>query len=179
MKIISDDLNAISKVDLRNIVLERLVDDDLNFKAIFQEDNGATFKKWQKNKFEFNHLIKDNFPESKEQFDFTSIVETIKFNKKKEAAPKLEECLICLSKDELFKKSTDRDFTAIASIIFDTGWIKIKFNVWLGILSTWFHRKKPNYKQSHIAVKEAEELIKKFIYKDILKDLPKNRRISN
>jgi len=61
VEIISDDLKAISKVDLRKKILEKLTDDDLNYKAILQEDNGVSLKKWQKNKFEFNHLIKNVF----------------------------------------------------------------------------------------------------------------------
>lgn len=63
--IISGHLKAILKVDLRNAVLEKLIDDELNFKAIWQEDNGVSFAKWKKNKFEFDYLLKKYFPDEK------------------------------------------------------------------------------------------------------------------
>ena len=71
---ISNALNSISKIDLRNKIAEKLIADDFNIYDL--DKNGSGYPEWHKRKFEFNHLIKKNF--KKIDDDGECVIEMIK-----------------------------------------------------------------------------------------------------
>lgn len=176
---ISNALNSISKIDLRNEVAEKLIADDFSiydFDKIF-----SGYPEWGKRKLEFNHLIKKSFqdqknleiqdevehinPEESKKFDFTKILQMIKFDRFEKAKPKFKECLSSLGEDKRFHSINNKEFAAIAFLFYKTNWINNDppFTEWLNVFSESFNRLASKYKPNQL--REVAELMeRKFPY---------------
>ena len=161
VKIVANHLKEISKADLRESIIEHLIDDIL-------KDNGAYFENWKNNKFEFDNLLKMNFPVSQESFNFDGILEMLKYDWTEKVRPIFEKCLIELSRDKRFKKAISKEFATVALIFKSTGWIKGKWPEWLEIFSISFSRIRSTYKMNHVE-KDADLMKIKY---GCLNDLP-------
>lgn len=57
LEIITETLKSFSRDDLRSKIIERLSNDELNVVVVLANDNGTSYKNWERRKLEFNHLI--------------------------------------------------------------------------------------------------------------------------
>jgi hypothetical protein len=135
----------ISKVELFEILEKEKTIEKIQNISIPEKDASKTIS------VERNQENTNNSPQYN-GVDFSIILKKIKFDKdektKKEANRYLEE----LSDNDNFKNANAKEFSAVALIIYKTGWISNTktFSEWLAIFSEAFDKKKPTYKVNQI-----------------------------
>ena len=95
------------------------------------------------------------------EIDISGVLLKIKFDKNEDTKKRVRNILTELNERKLLTDSIDKEFTAIASILYNTGWVVNinTFTAWLLLLSNACNRvKKPNYKES--GVKDSVKQIK-------------------
>lgn len=109
--------------------------------------------------------------------DFKLLLLRIRFDKDEETKKKVEGCLLQLSNSECFTKANAKEFTAVALIFFQTGWIinTKTFSEWLSVFSKAFAREKSTYKMNQ--VETSSEAMKRKI--PFLDRLPKKQKIQS
>ena len=96
------------------------------------------------------------------KLNFNDLLTRIKFDKNEQTKEKVKVYLSQLNESATFKKTNRKEFTAVALIFFQTGWVtNIKsFNEWSIMFANTFGRKKSSYKPNQLKNQTGELKIK-------------------
>lgn len=141
--------------DIQEVAISESIDEKLNVLTSSNNDeelldNNLNITSDQKTNVEPEKQIEKTVQGNK--LDFDNLLSHIRFDRDEKTKEKVKEYLSQLRESAYFNKTNNKEFTAVALIFFQTGWVTNTktFNDWSSIFAKAFARKKSSYKPNQI-----------------------------